>query len=572
MVGPDVSVERERSIHPKKLARTSGSGPVILGPCWKHRLVNVSAALGLASIGSAWILGPLVSPWHFAIYHWSGRPLDLFLPALLDFAIAWSLLTALLFSARNPGKWRLAVWAAVAAFFPAIALKSWALYSATTPSHPLSRTLWLGGAVAWLFIVVSARRMPVSVYEPALKFLSTLLAFLSIPGAVLLCQAIWFGWQARHVNEHGQWHPGNHVAITQTKPRIIWVLLDELSYRQVYGSRFPGLRLPAFDALAQQATVFTNVKPAGYMTEVVVPQLLTGQPEDLVRSSARGELLLHDPGAPGWREFNQHHTVFQDALVAGYRTAVVGWYIPYCRVMPQVLDTCFWTFNTPVQNAMQPRAGVWSNMLQPLELIAENGVPQRALGSIVDLPGPQRDKKLGHIEDYERLSTAADAVLADRTAGFVLLHLPIPHAPGIYDRAKDELTEAPASYLDNLALADRYLAHIRSVLERTGQWNTSTLLVMGDHSWRGPMWRPTPDWTAEDEAASHGGQFDTRPFYVVRLAGQQSGVRIGTPFPALATRGLLDALLSRDITSSSDLLQWSQQNTSTPEAASSSKR
>ena len=47
------------------------------------------------------------------------------------------------------------------------------------------------------------------------------------------------------------------------RPRVIWILFDELSYQQVYERRLPGLQLPAFDALAAQATVFTHAVPAG---------------------------------------------------------------------------------------------------------------------------------------------------------------------------------------------------------------------------------------------------------------------------------------------------------------------
>ena len=484
-------------------------------------LLNTGAALGFVSISLAWLLAPLVNASHAAIYHWRGRPLDLFLPALLDFVIAWALVAALLLSARRPGRWRLVVWAAVTAMVPAVALKGWALYSATTPSHFLSRTLWLGGLAAWLALLFSARRRAASSYESAVKFLATLLAFLAVPGGTLLCQAMWFGWQARHANEHGAWQRGNTVAQRQVRPRIVWLLFDELSYQQVYGNRYPGLQLPAFDGLARQATVFTDVRPAGMLTEAVVPELLTGQADDGVRSSGQGELLVHDPGASGWRAFDQYHTVFQDALTAGYRTAVVGWYIPYCRILPEVLDSCFWSLDTPVQNGMQPEGGVRSNMLQPLKLLAGNGVPQQLLGSALKIAGTRRSVVEGHIDDFERISAAADDVLADRTADFVLLHIPVPHGPGIYDRKTGKLSKAPASYLDNLALADRYLAHVRFLLERTGQGESTTLVVMGDHSWRSPMWRPTEDWTAEDEKASHGGQFDTHPFFAVRFAGQE---------------------------------------------------
>ncbi len=50
-------------------------------------------------------------------------------------------------------------------------------------------------------------------------------------------------------------------------------------------------------------------------------------------------------------------------------------------------------------------------------------------------------------------------------------------------------------------------------------------------------------WTDEDEAASHGGEFDPRPAYIVKLPNQQNSARIDQPFSAVSTRALLDALM-----------------------------
>jgi hypothetical protein len=66
-----------------------------------------------------------------------------------------------------------------------------------------------------------------------------------------------------------------------------------------------------------------------------------------------------------------------------------------------------------------------------------------------------------------------------------------------------------------------------------------------------------PDWTAEDERASKGG-FDTRPFYLVKLAGEQKGAKIDAPFRALDTRGLMDELLGGRIRTVDDLRAWVQ--------------
>ena len=70
------------------------------------------------------------------------------------------------------------------------------------------------------------------------------------------------------------------------------------------------------------------------------------------------------------------------------------------------------------------------------------------------------------------------------------------------------------------------------------------------------MWEILPEWTHEEQIASQGGEFDDRPVYLVKLPGQTTGARIDTPFYALNTRGLLDALLAQKIQSEDDLKEW----------------
>jgi hypothetical protein len=165
-----------------------------------------------------------------------------------------------------------------------------------------------------------------------------------------------------------------------------------------------------------------------------------------------------------------------------------------------------------------------------------------------------------HSSDYRRLLAAGDAYLADPSITFLFLHLPIPHPYGFYDRKKKVFATKHTSYIDNLALSDLYLAHIRQILDQHHQWDSSTVIVMGDHSWRTTdIWRDSMTWTEEDQAASHGGEFDTRPGYIVKLPNQQTAARVDQSFTAVSTRALLDALMQGHIQTPSDLQAWASQ-------------
>jgi hypothetical protein len=115
-------------------------------------------------------------------------------------------------------------------------------------------------------------------------------------------------------------------------------------------------------------------------------------------------------------------------------------------------------------------------------------------------------------------------------------------------------------HIDNLALADRYLAHMRRLLEQNNQWDSATVIVMGDHSWRtSSIWKDSMTWTDEDEAASHGGEFDPRPAYIVKLPTQKTPARIDQLFSAVSTRALLQALLQEHLQTPADLQAWASQ-------------
>jgi len=167
------------------------------------------------------------------------------------------------------------------------------------------------------------------------------------------------------------------------------------------------------------------------------------------------------------------------------------------------------------------------------------------------------DESSDHILDYRSIYEVADQMLNDKSNGFLLIHMPIPHPGGIYNRMTGKITEEGSNYLDNLVLADKYLAHVRSFLEQTGQWNSSAIIIMGDHSWRTQLlWSFMPGWTHEEQVASNGGLFDDRPAYIIKLPNQHIGTLIQAPFAATNTRRMLDEILQERIQSSQALTSW----------------
>ena len=511
------------------------------GPALKSFGHSALVALGIASVTSLPFTAPLISPNHEFIYHHVGSATPVFLFVTLGFCLSWLLFTVLLWVAERIRWIFLVVWFIILLSLPYALIRGIAFFAKVDLPHgliPYEAIVCLLVVPAIMSIVFALlwRRQSAVFFRHLQPFVEGVFQFTSLFGLMVLGNLFWLGWQARNLNEPRQLHQSTSassasVATRNMHPRIIWLLLDELSFDQVYDHRFAGLDLPAFDQLAATSTIFTHVVPAGTRTDRVIPSLFTGIPLDDTHSSPDGQLrALHDTASGSRQPFDTHQTIFQDALDRGYKTALSGWFNPYCRILAPVLDSCFWTYRTayPLWNVVAP---AWKN-------------------------GLAQEKSSKHIDDYQDLLAAGDALLTNPSLDFAFVHLPIPHPGAIYDRHRRAITTNGGSYIDNLAFADLYLAHFRQILEQNGQWNSSIVIVMGDHSWRTFGWRGLDSWTAEDELASHGGKFDDRPAYILKLPNQETGASINTRFAAKDTRALLDALLDNRLHTTADLQAW----------------
>src|ERR1700735_4715512 len=96
---------------------------------------SVVAAFGMTTLCNFWMVAPLISPNHEAVYHWSGSASSLFLPVMLDFCVFWFLVTLLLLLARKPGRISVGIWCSLLISMPWILLKNWTLSTNRMTPH-----------------------------------------------------------------------------------------------------------------------------------------------------------------------------------------------------------------------------------------------------------------------------------------------------------------------------------------------------------------------------------------------------------------------------------------------------
>ena len=321
-------------------------------------------------------------------------------------------------------------------------------------------------------------------------------------------------------------------------PLLVWVVFDELSYDQLFEHRAQTLDLPNFDLLRSVSTLYTDIQPIGRETVKVLPSLVGGKVVEDYRFRWTNKLVLHDQGQPGWQQIGPADSVFADAQRAGWRTAAVGWYNPYCTVYAGAIDDCFWSNQDKIEGPMAQDRTIAGNVATSLTALGERIVsPGRAAGQVCDYDVRQRLKTHMELEQH------ALQVLHGDQADLVFLHLPIPHSPNIWSRTdKGYTSSCGASYVDNLALADVEVGKILDILKASPRWPKTSLIVEGDHSWRTDLWVGLPAWTDEDEAVSHEN-FDPRPALLVHRAGQTAPEINSTAWSLLGVHSLVEEIL-----------------------------
>ncbi|MGA8940169.1 MAG: sulfatase-like hydrolase/transferase [Acidobacteriaceae bacterium] len=411
---------------------------------------------------------------------------------------------------------------------------------AEVPVH-VGRGTFLLIAIAWVALVLLMLLKYNAAYRRLIRVGDFAGVFFTVFCACSMLQLLWvLRWTPGPHERTATWESTVQRARAQPRehPRLVWVVLDELSYEQVYGHRADDLALPNFDALRAESTVYTDAQPIGDRTVKIIPSLLSGHLITAVNFTFDNRFVVHDRGMSGFTELAGAQTVFGDAQKSGWRTAAVGWYNPYCTVFAGAIDDCYWMNHDRMDGPMAQDASFWSNVWSPLKQTAEQiAMPTRADQDMCTYGVQQRYKT------YVDLTQHAAEVLKTDQADFVFLHLPVPHSPNIWNRMRGQYTQrCGSSYLDSLALADRELGEILATLKSSPRWKDTTLIVEGDHSWRTYLWNDQPAWTAEDEQASRAG-FDPRPAVIVHHAGQTQAELNATPWSLLNVHSVVEQVL-----------------------------
>jgi hypothetical protein len=336
--------------------------------------------------------------------------------------------------------------------------------------------------------------------------------------------------------------------------RVVWIVFDELSEAIVFDRRPASLTLPNFDKLRARGFRALAASSPNNVTENSMPSLILGLRVEKTEPVHPGSLLLSAPGRSERFEWRSTPNVFDRARELGFNTALAGWALPYGRLINGSLTECTWTADWLLSGVEEPSAPQ-SLVRSMIGRLRNQAASFPLIGHIPGMnpSGPQRAAKIAR---FQMLMKSASAYAADPSLGLVLLHLPAPHPPGIYDRAQGRFSDADGrSYLDNTALADRALGELTQAIERAGLARETTLIVSGDHGWRTGGWSHAPNWTKEEQRASENVETMGVPF-LVRFPGQDQEFSYATPFNTMLTADMILAILRGELHSPQQFADW----------------
>jgi Sulfatase len=383
-------------------------------------------------------------------------------------------------------------------------------------------------------------------------------------------QALWqLVWYRRVVSSEGATAQLQPAPAGATRPRVFWLIFDELDYRLAFEQRPAGLQMPEFDRLGAESLTAREAYPPGAFTIQVLPALLTGKIVAEAVETRPDDLNLKFHGEQEWVGWRSRPNIFGRAREAGMNAGVAGWHHPYCRMFKQDLARCSWGEDTFTEHGVVLRSKVWDNMLRDAR-VSFLSVP------VVHRLVPRREEAFKHeselllkkTEKLGELVAGGRALAADPNLQLVLVHLPIPHPPNFYDRASGRFAyDAPRSYLDSLALTDRTLGELRREMEAAGLWDSTTVLVSSDHWWRArEVWAPVagipdnePYWNPSDTALVPA-ETDYRVPFILKLAGQRQSLAYAPAFNTILSHDLVLGVLRGELTTPEAVASWLDRN------------
>ncbi len=382
-----------------------------------------------------------------------------------------------------------------------------------------------------LFVVLLVGYILVARLKATTHVVASVLVALSPFAAITIPRATYHGVTAICEDENSKNNP--QVAISKidrsiNRPRIIWLLFDELDSRIAFSERPDDISLPSFDRFQSECITALDGASHGQSTLRAIPSFLTGKLVTEISFPNGNDLNLRFCGKEElpFVSFGKTPTLFSDVLERGGENAVVGMYHPYERIFVE-------------------QAGYRSAYSMNTYTTKESGsVLNSMVAQILGIT--PLFARINGIKMYEGILRECVAVTTNPRYDLVFAHISVPHGPHVFDREKGSFTLvnfSPDGYLDSLVLADQFLNTVRQGLENEGMWDDSVVLITSDHELR-------------QVEFGDKKRVQKTPF-LIKMPMQKTPYTFPHPIsPKVIARNLLVGVLDGEVKTPDDVLLW----------------
>ncbi len=264
-------------------------------------------------------------------------------------------------------------------------------------------------------------------------------------------------------------NPGHPPVVLFTFDSIAWIDCMDAEGRV-------RAELPALRVLQEQSLDWSRARSPGRCTMVSIPNLIFQRdPSEWNHPEWRDDILRLDP-----RAFT--NGLFSLAKEAGYRTTILGMYLPYTRMLGDLLDQAFVLASygrfrgtglpfTPRQNNLV------MNILQNVR----GPFPERWSRYFPHLRYAERTYNRYYIEMNHAIEARTLSFFGNHLGpgDFVMVEMPVPHWPYVF--LPDGSIGPGADYNTHLQYADRVLNGFLDALRQAGLYDASWILFTSDH-------------------------------------------------------------------------------------------
>jgi len=268
---------------------------------------------------------------------------------------------------------------------------------------------------------------------------------------------------------------------TDAAPSVFVFMFDMWSYQRTFADGRVRAEYPNIAALAGESVVFHDAHAPGHMTSVSIPRFLfqtTDQP-----FARQGRVGFERAG--GVVPPESCRSIFQTMSDRGYRTVMIGMFLPYAQWLGDGVDVCrsysFYDHGRGLAGRMAVHAvGALNKTTDPLTA---------ALNERLELP--LRVRYLAGL--HRDIARDIEQVISQRgVPTFAVFHHPLPHAPFMYHvdgslrRPGPEIMDDRRvdGYLAQLACVDRLVGGFVARMKQSGTYDRSLIVLTSDHTWQ----------------------------------------------------------------------------------------